>query len=161
MSKKITVKKNAVEEIKTVEKNKSYYPYYFINGGQVRQTLADAMKSVVVKFTAKPQSIKEGTSDLMNEFLIPEQEWLMEQGKKLSGGALLDEVIMRFYAITGKGVTMVDMENILSMANSRRSDVKGHIATFSAFEGAPRKECRKSVYRFKKDGRFCIVSCVG
>lgn len=112
-----------------------------------------AAKMAALPVYDSPKSVKEVTT-LLAEYLKGDE--IKELGK-LSGGALMNQVIMKFYAVTGKGLTKIDLAAILKASGNNRTNVNGHLQIFAKSKDSERRPlCPKGLNCWKEDGRYCI-----
>ena len=124
-----------------------------------KKNIAELMNAVEVKFSTGNMTAIKTVSEDIAEYIKGNAIYLQQREKELaSGGKLLDETIIRYHMVTGKGVTKSDMVAILTAANSKRKDVNGYVATFASDKAGTRKAgCPSRVMRYKADGLYCVA----
>lgn len=122
------------------------------------KTVAELMAETSIKFETG-HSIKE-MSEGIAEYLNLYKPELRQRARELGrgcGGRLLDETIIKYMTVTGKGVSKFDMQNILLTAECGRTDVNGYCSTFASSKDVESKVgCPLRVKRFRDNGLYCV-----
>lgn len=122
------------------------------------KTVAELMAETSVQFQTG-HSIKE-MSEGIAEYLNLYKPELRQRARELGrgcGGRLLDETIIKYMTVTGKGVSKFDMQNILLIAECGRTDVNGYCSTFASSKDSESKAgCPMRVKRYRDNGLFHV-----